>query len=270
MTKFLTFLFVNILAISALTIKANSMPLNGELPNIEVKGQGSVLAEPDLFSLTIAIAERGKVTSKLRAIVDDKSNQVVFLAKSLGIKDHDINSARVTLRVIEKKPSITLNTIEVNHRGEKGYSPKKQPAKTYVDSDAATTQKNIKSQYFELNRTITVNFSGIDDYDKFLNKVIKLGVSHIYPLAMSVKDTEKYYQQALVQALKNAKNKATKIALHSKVDLGKLLYVTEQSTNYYRARVSSTRASEFSSGHSSQVGNQVINASVMVKYLIQE
>ena len=268
MTKFLMFLFVNVLAITSLTINANSMALNGEFPNIEVKGQGSVLAEPDLFSLTIAIIERGKVTSKLRATVDDKSNQVVLLAKSLGLYNNDINSARVTLTVIEKKPSITLDAVEVKQRSEKGYFSKQQSGNVYVNPNGSIRQNNIKPQYFELSRTITVNFSSIDDYDHFLNKVIKLGVSHIYPLAMSVKDTEKYYQQALIQALKNAKNKALKIASHSNVDLGKLLYVTEQSSNYYRSR--SVRTSELSSNHSSQVGNQAINASVLVKYLIKE
>ncbi|MBL4823188.1 MAG: SIMPL domain-containing protein [Colwellia sp.] len=276
MTKFLMSFFISTLAISTLTISANSMALNGETPSnearyIEVKGQASVLAVPDRFTLSVAIIERGRLTDKLRAVVDHKSNQVVQVAKSMGIKSREINSARVTLRVIEDKPSITLEGVEVNQRLSNGSLPNNQHSKVYASVNSVNSQNNIKPHYFELRRTISINFVSIEDYDLFLSKVIKLGVSYISPLAMSVADTEKYYQQALVQALSNAKNKATHIASHSNVALGNLLYVKEQSSNYYQARVSSTMMSaESSSNHRSQVGNQLINASVLVKFSIQE
>lgn len=268
MTTFLMFLFMSTLAISTLTISANSMALNVETPSIEVKGQASVLAEPDRFSLAIAIIESGRLTDKIRAVVDHKSNQVVQVAKSLGVKSHDINSARVTLRVVEDKPSITIDSVDVNQRVANSSSTKTQHSKVYA---GVNTQHNIKPQYVELLRTININFSSIDGYDQFLIKALKLGVNHISPLAMSVDDTEKHYQQALVQAINNAKKKATRIANHSNVILGKLLFVKEQSSNYYRSRMNSVRMSaESSSNHSSQVGNQVINASVLVKFAIQE
>ncbi|PHR81604.1 MAG: SIMPL domain-containing protein [Colwellia sp.] len=276
MTKFLMSLFVSTFAVSTLTISANSMALNGETPSIEVryievKGQASVLAEPDSFSLNIAIIERGRLTDKIRAVVDYKSNQVVQVAKSLGIKSHDINSARVMLTVVKDKPSIIVEGIEVRQRAGNGSLPNNQYNKVTIGADGVQRQNNIKPQYFELSRMISINFSSIEGYDKFLSKVIKLGVSRISPLAMSVENTEMHYQQALVQALTNAKNKASKIAIHSNVVLDKLLYVKELSSNYYRSRLSSTMMSaEITSNHTSQVGNQVINASVLVKFSIQE
>lgn len=267
MTKFLMYLFINIFMISILIISADSMAFNVETPNIEVKGQASVLAEPDRFSLTIAIVERGRLTDKIRAVVDHKSNQVVQTAKNLGIKNHDINSARVTLRVLEEKPSITIEGVEVNQRVGRVSFPNNQHSKVYVD---VNNPKNIKTEYFELRRTISIHFTSIKDYDLFLTKAIKLGVNHISPLAMSVEDTEKYYQQALIQAINNAKNKATRIANHSNVVLGKLLFIKEQSSSYSRSRTSSVMMSaESSSNHNSQMGNQVINASVLVKFSIQ-
>ncbi|NQY88966.1 MAG: SIMPL domain-containing protein [Colwellia sp.] len=271
MTKFLMSFFISTLAISTLTISANSMALNGEAPYIEVKGQASVLAVPDRFTLSVAIIERGRLTDKLRAVVDHKSNQVVQVAKSLGIKSRDINSARVSLRVIEDKPSITVEGVEVSRRLGNGSLPNNQHSKVYAGVNSVNSQNNIKPQLFELRRNININFSKIENYDLFLSNVIKLGVSHISPLAMSVADTEKHYQQALVQAVGNAKKKATRIASYSDVVLGKLLYVKEQSSNYYQSRVSSTMMSAKSSlNHRSQVGNQVINASVLVKFSIQE
>lgn len=271
MTKFLISIFVGSLAISALTTSSNSIAFNVETPSIEVKGQASVLAEPNRFSLTIAIAERGRLTDKIRAVVDDKSNQVVQVAKNLGIKSADINSARVSLSVIEDKPSIIVEGIELNRRVGNGSFPSNQHSKVTVGGNAVNSQKNSKPQYFELRRTININFLTIEDYDQFLNKIIKLGVSHIYPLVMSVEDTEKHYQQALIQAIKNAKNKAVQIANHSNVVLDKLLSVKELSSNYYRPQLSSARMSaESVPSHGSQVGNQLIKASVLVKFSIEE
>ncbi|WP_114327033.1 SIMPL domain-containing protein [Candidatus Colwellia aromaticivorans] len=271
MTKFLMSYFISTLAIITLILSGSSMAYNGETPNIEVKGQASVLAVPDRFSLSISIVERGRHTDKIRAVVDHKSNQVVQVAKSLGIKNHEINSARVTLRVVEEKPSITVEGVEVSQRVGNSSFPNNQHSKVYVGANAVNNQNNIKPKYFELRRTISINFSSIKDYDQFLNNIIKLGVSHISPLAMSVEDTEKHYQQALVQAINNAKKKAIQIASHSNVALGKLLYVKELSSNYYRPRMSSAMMSaEVTPNHNSQVGNQVINASVLVKFSIQE
>lgn len=281
MTKFLMSLFMSTLTVFTLTVftltvSAKAMAFNSETPSIEasyieVKGQASVLAEPDLFSLSIAIIERGRLRDKIRAVVDHKSNQVVQVAKNLGIKAQDINSARVILTVVEDKPSIQLEGVEVNQRLKSSSFPPNQHSKVYVGVNSANSQNYIKPQFFELSRTISINFSSIEDYDQFLTKVIKLGVSHISPLAMSVEDTEKYYQQVLVQAIDNAKKKATKIASHSSVVLGKLLYVKELSSNYYRPRLSSAMMStQAAPNHSSHVGSQAINASVLVKFSIQE
>jgi len=271
MTKFLMSYFISTFAIITLILSGSSKAYNGETPNIEVKGQASVLAVPDRFSLSILIVERGRHTDKIRAVVDHKSNQVVQVAKSLGIKNHDINSARVSLRVIEEKPSITMEGVAVNQRRENGSFPNNQHTKVYAGVDSINNQNNIKRQLFELSRNININFSKVEGYDQFLSKALKLGVNHISPLSMSVENTEKYYQQALVQAISNAKKKATRIANHTNVVLGKLLFVKEQSSNYYRSRVSSVMMSaESSSNHSSQVGNQVINASVLVQFSILE
>ena len=79
---------------------------------IEVKGQGSVMVEPDTFVLSIAITEEGRFTDKIRNIVDIKSEQVIKAAKSLGIKENNINSARVSLRVIDNEPAVIVQGLE--------------------------------------------------------------------------------------------------------------------------------------------------------------
>lgn len=228
---------------------------------IEVQGQASVLVEPDSFALSIAIIETGRLTDKIRIVVDNKSNQVVNAAQSLGIESKYINSARVTLRVIKDDSALNVYGLEVNQP-----LPNNQRSKVFVGAPQQE-QEHLKPQSFELRRNITVNFSNIKEYDQFLNKVIKIGVHQISPLTMSVGDTDKYYQQALMQAISNAKVKAQKIAKQAGRPLGKLVFVKELSRNHYRARSNAmTMSVNSSTGHNSQVGNQAINGSVLVKY----
>ena len=235
---------------------------------IEVKGQANVLAEPDSFSLSIVITEQGRLTDKIRTVVEHKSNLVINIAKQLGIKRQDINSARVSLRVITDDEVIELHGLEVNQK-----LPNKPKSKVYVGT-SSSSQANIKSsnakpRNFELSRNITVNFSDIKDYDQFLNKIIKIGVSHIYPLAMSISDTDKYYQQALAKAITNAKTKAQRIAVQTGQSLSELVYVKELSSNHYRSQFNSRMMSMTSNiTHNSHVGNQAISANVLVKYSI--
>ena len=87
---------------------------------------------------------------------------------------------------------------------------------------------------------------------------------------MSVDDTDTYYQQALTQAFKNAKTKALQIASQTEQSLGNLVFIKELSSNHYRTQYNSALMSVSTAfGHNSQIGNQQINASVLVKYSLE-
>lgn len=265
MPKLSTIFFINILVFSAGFIVSSNVLANTSEYGIEVKGQGSVLVEPDIFYLSISVVEKGHLTDKVRAIVDHKSNQVIAIAKSLGIKAQDINSARVSLRVIKDAPRSNASGVELAQK-----LPNNSKSKVYLGVPPSKPENSVRAQLFELSRNVTVNFSDIKDYDQFLNAVIKIGVGHISPLTMSVNDTDKYYQQALAQAINNAKTKAQQIAIQSEQKLGNLVYVKEVSSNHYQPRHNSlSMSTRVSLEHSSQIGNQAISASVLVKYAIE-
>lgn len=262
---------VKILTISScfMVMFSSNVLANTQDYGIEVQGQASVMVEPDSFALSIAIIEKGRLTDKIRAIVDYKSDQVIDVAKQLGIKAQDINSASVSLRVIEEEQMPKVRSLEINENLANNQQSKVHVGVPSVNGEM-TSADHVRPQYFELSRSITVKFSKINDYDQFLNKVIKIGVSQISPLTMSVDDTDKYYQQALTQAFKNAKEKALQIASQAEQSLGGLVYIKELSSNHYRAQYNSAMRSVSSSfGHNSQVGNQQIYASVLVKYSLE-
>jgi len=258
MSKYvLKFLFLLLVVYSSANVQANNSVFNDVVnASIEVSGSGSITAIPDDFSLSLTITERGRVTSKLKTLVDKKSNLVIQVAKKVGLKKKDINSAQVNLRVIEEKPAIVVQDLAFKNNG--GREIGKQ-----------IKQKSNNKTLFELSRRIQVHFNNIDDYDRFLAQLVKINVSYISSLAMDVTQRDQYYQQALLQAITQAKNKAQKMLQHTGERLGKLIYLKEQSTNYYQPRYAKAMMSESSSNnHTSLVGSQTIKASVLMKFAL--
>jgi len=229
---------------------------------IEVTGQGSIIVMPDQFSLTLTITERGRVPSKLKALVDKKSDSVVLAAKNLAIKEGDISSARVNLRIVKEKPSIKVQGVELSNARQ---------GNVFIDGQSINQQENSinqsKKPLFELSRQITVNFSKISDYDNFLAQIIKINVSHISSLVMSVEGREEYYQQALMRAIGHAKQKAQRMAEKAGLKIEEITLIKELSSNHYRPMYAEAMMSDSgSNGHSSQSGSQTITARVLVKF----
>ncbi len=247
-----------------LLLPAQAFSFDGE--GIEVTGQGSIIVIPDQFSLTLTITERGRVPSKLKALVDKKSDSVVLAAKNLALKETDISSARVNLRIVKEKPSIKVQGVELNNARQ---------GSVFIDGQSINQQENSinqsKKPLFELSRQITVNFKKIADYDNFLAQIIKINVSHISSLVMSVEGREEYYQQTLMRAIGHAKQKAQRMAEKAGRKIGKLQLLKELSSNHYRPMYAEAMMSDAgASGHSSQIGSQTITARVLVKFHLDD
>jgi len=234
--------------------------------SIEVSGQGSVVVTPDQFSLTLTITERGRLPSKLKALVDKKSNAVIIAAKALSVKESNIASARVNLRIVEEKPSIEVQGLEFN---------KAKQGSIYIDGQSINQQTNNVNQHkkplFELSRQITVNFTDVEQYDHFLTQIININVSHISALSMSVEGRDEYYQQALLKAISHAKQKAQRMSKQAGRSLGELVLIKELSSNQYRPMYAEAMMRDSSPrAHASLTGSQIINAHILVEFSFKD
>lgn len=226
---------------------------------IEVTGKASVMVVPDVFSLTISIKERGKSANKTKMIVDDKSSKIVKMFVKQGVEQHNIDTSQVSMFPIYEKPAITFDSKELHKRLN-------NQEKITLSTEKSEDDQVSRLTRFEVSRTITISFKELSIYDQILDNIVKLGVSHISPVEMSVAESEKYYQQALYQAIDKAKEKASNIAQQAGVKLGALTSLKE--SGYY----SPTRysmASEAKVGFSSQVTEKAVSAQVMAIYDIE-
>lgn len=226
---------------------------------IEVTGKASVMVVPDVFSLTISIKERGKSANKTKMIVDDKSSKIVKMFIKRGVNEHDIDTSQVTMFPIYEKPAITLEQQELQTRLN-------NQEKITLTGKNQSTDKVRRLTRFEVSRTITISFKELSIYDQILDNIVKLGVSHISPVEMSVAESEKYYQQALYQAIDKAKKKAVNIAEQADVKLGTLISLKE--SGYY-SPMRFNMASEAKAGFSSRVTEKAVSAQVIAIYGIE-
>ncbi len=241
-------------------VTATTFAQNFQPQGIEVSGKASVSVVPDVYSLSFSIEKRGKSASKIKALVDQKTDQVIRAIKKLGISTNNIQTAQINLRPIYNKGSIKLLGLDAQ---EKFANDKK--GRAYLKQE--TEKNSIKIAAFEVTRYINIKLTRIDDYDRLLEQLVKIGVTKISPLSMSIAEPSKHYQKALAQAVQVAHQKALKLAAQAGVTLGKVRYLKENSYNapIERVRMTSLRSQSY---HSSQVSSQEISAEVIITYRI--
>ena len=240
---------------------------------IEVSGKGEVSVSPQNLALSVMITERGKATSKLKALIDKKSDMVIATAKSLGVKDKDISSARVNLTSIVEEPSIRVQGIEVKKKFPNSTIGQVNRGSVYIDNREvnSTNQNQNQQQLFELSRNITIRFTNMDDYDQFLSQVVKVNVSKVAALPMSAEERDAFYQQALDLAFAQAKRKAQNIASRTGIKLGKLIYLKELSHDDFQSPATEiTMDSTVIRDQSELFTTSQIRASVLAKFAIAE
>ncbi len=262
MNKYLVFIFLLINTVITFTCAAYEQP-----QGIEVKGKAAVMVVPDKFSLSFAIINRGKSAIKTKALVDHKTNLVIKAANKLGIKRKNIQSARMNLRPIYRKNTVNYSAIEVkqNFNSNSNTSDKGRVHLAKNELDKAT-----QPYIFEVTRQITINIDDIARYDRLLEQLVKIGVTNISSLSMSVANKDSYYQKALAQAIMLAKEKALRIAGQAGVQLGKLIYLKEISYNAPIVQSSMRMAyANESTMHDSNVGTTQIKAEVLATFAIK-
>jgi len=238
---------------------------------IEVIGKSSIKAKADHFVFNVLISERGRIASKTKAVVDQKSRLLIERFLTIGISKNAIESSRLQLSPRYEEPTYLPNFEihqRVNDHKKTGMANTTKNAKVVMNSQNSSNVKLItqKKIYFEVNRTITVTFSDFELYDRLLDDAVKIGVNHITPLQSAINDKEALYQQVLIKAVINAEQKAQAIARQIGVELGSITRLKESS---YHAPLAYTMVSESRESFNSQTIKKNITAKVSVTFAIK-
>jgi uncharacterized protein YggE len=226
-----TFLLLSLLLF--VTTMASFPALSRDNSQINVQGVGAVSVVPNAYSVTFVVEHHGATVSKLNtALQSDLHNVVSFLLEQ-GLAENDIQSMQVRL------------------------SPR------YINSPEGRKQKG-----FTLSREIVITDKNIDNYDRVLDGVLKRGVERIQQFSfINISNTDSY-EQALIVAVKNAKQRAHILAKELGVEIGEVVAISESGGNM---PIPVMRAEAFSKDMSMSLpGTETVEARVNVSFNIKQ
>lgn len=233
---------------------------------IEVIGQSHIDPAADEFLLTVTVAERGKMPSKLEAVVEKKINAIVNTVKQLSLNETNISTSRLNLTIIETAPSINLSGVKIKNN---------KKTSIYIDGQEVSDQINQGHNYqqplFELSQKISLTFNTLEQYSQFLAYIIKIKINKVSSLSLDVKRRQQLYEKALQQALNQAKTKALYLAKTAGMTLGKVRFIKELSSISPKAKQQELMLNEDTSDvHGVLTQTRLISAKVLVKYDFKE
>jgi hypothetical protein len=227
------------------------------LTGIEVTGVAETSVVPNEFIWSFIVKEQQPSLEKAKRNVDAKTTMIVEEIKSQGILSEAIQSAQVSIYPIYREVKVDISSLEIPEQ--------QQQPRIHVSPKQASQPKIVG---YDVSRRVQVTLTSIDDYDQLLARLINMGITQMSPLQMNTKDVEGYYQQALSQAIQQAKNKALMLANNLGVTLGKVEYLQEQSSPSMRFSSQNRLMQAESNYHSSNTGYETISARVLIRFSI--
>lgn len=193
---------------------------------ITATGNGSVSAVPDLMRVTFWIEERGNKLSSQKTLVDNTTERLLNDLLKKEVAEKDIQSYQLQI-----------------------YPQYEQ------DSDGKTKQSG-----FIVRREVKVTLRTPEDYDDIIDLALARGVTRVGQIQFEISDQQTLYQQALIQAYKQARMKAEQLADTAGLDITGTLSITERSIS--RPFMMQMAEASVRSDKVSLPGQQTIEASV--------
>lgn len=154
---------------------------------ITISGQGKIVAVPDIAKVNISLSTIKKTVAEAQKENSEKMNNIIKEIKGLGVADKD------------------LKTVSYN---------------IYPQYDWIDGRRIFKG--YEVRQTLEVKIRDTEKISAVLDKAGSLGANEISDLNFEVDNIEKIQQEARVQAITDAKNKAEELAKAMGVKLGKI------------------------------------------------
>jgi uncharacterized protein YggE len=200
---------------------------------ITATGNGSVSTVPDLMRVTFWVEERGNKLSSQKTVVDNTTERLLNDLLKKDVAEKDIQSYQLQI-----------------------YPQYEQ------DSDGKTKQSG-----FIVRREIKVTLRNPENYDNIIDLALSRGVTRVGQIQFEISNQQALYQQALIQAYKQAQMKSEQLAETAGLALTGTLSITERSIS--RPFMMQMAEASVRSDKVSLPGQQTIEASVEVVFSVK-
>lgn len=203
--------------------------------SIQVTGQGVIKVKPDMARVTLGVETKHKNAQEAQADNTKKMNDITKILKELKIEEKDIQTSQYSI----------------------------YPEYRYIESTGER-----KEDGYIVRHLIQVTVRDLNILGTILDKAVSQGLNTSYGIQFGVSNEEKYYQDALQSAIKNAQGKAEAIGQTISVKIDKPFTIVELgqggvSTRYMENAV---LMDSKTSAPSIEAGELDIQASVQVTY----
>lgn len=182
--------FVWLLLLSALAVMpAQAAP---EAPHISASGKGELRVAPDVADISIAVSHTDKSVAKAREKVEVVTRKVIEAARAQGLSDADIRSSQLTI------------------------------APDYAWEDG---RRRLRGQRVE--RRVQLHLTDLSRYSQLLDAVAEAEVSRLHQTSLGFSDRPALEREALVQAVKAARQRAEAMAQAANARLGEVYQIVE-------------------------------------------
>jgi uncharacterized protein YggE len=192
------------LAYSAKYISKSSSTQN----TIAISGKGEVYAKPNIANISFTVRETEKNVSDAQTKVKAKAVLAVAALKEMGVEDKDIKTENYN-----SYPKYEYEQPVCS----KGYCP---------------AGKNIITGY-DVSESVSVKVRDTEKVSAILQKIGTLNITEISGPNFEVDDLDKTKEEARSLAIKNAKEKAEKLAADLGVRLGNVVSFSENQSGGY-------------------------------------
>lgn len=158
-----------------------------------VSAEGKEIIIPNIAEVRIGLISEGKDLVELQKENSEKFNKVINFLKSQGIEEKDIKTENYSITPKYRYDKVTEIV---------GYT---------------------------INQSLSVKIRDLKKVGEILNGVVQHGANNIYGLNFTIDDEKIYLDKAREKAIKEAKEKAEKIAKTAGFRLGKIVNITESS-----------------------------------------
>ncbi len=170
---------------------------------LSVTGSAEIKVAPDVVEIDLGIdVRRAKLEDAQKATSERLADTLKALA-ACGVPDKDVQSDFINIHPIYKNETSSDKTVP---------------------------------EYFELQRCIRVILHDVKSFDTVLNAALAAGVTDIHNIEFKSTELRKHRDQARINAVKAAREKAELMAKELDVKVGKVVSITEnpyQGSGYY-------------------------------------
>ncbi len=203
---------------------------------IVIAGEGKVTAVPDIATISIGVTtEKASVTDAQKENTS-KMNAVIAKLKEFGIADEDLKTTNYTIYPLYDYPN--------GRQVQRG---------------------------FQVSQTVEAKIRDLDKIGEILATAGGLGANQVSGVNFTIDEPEEIRQEARLEALANARQKAEALAEAAGVRLGKIVGFSESVSGYqppiYFAK-QGDMAQEGAAAPSIETGSQEVVVNVSVTYEI--